>query len=50
MFEIQGSFIWGLCLGIEAPDAAAVDEDMAWVIMVDLFVYRLCFIKWKSAE
>ena len=50
-WEIHGSFIKGLMLGIESPPVDEMGgDDLLDALVIDLFIYRFVFLKWKVAD
>ena len=45
MIEVNIDFITGVSVGLEFP--GAIQEDMAWSVVLDLLILRVIFIKWN---
>ncbi len=43
VFDITGELINGVKLGIEHVEG---DEEVAYLIVLDLLILRICFLKW----
>lgn len=48
MLEFSIDTIRGMMLGIEFPVTDDLDEDIKWMMVVDLLIFRLMFVCWKD--
>lgn len=50
MIELAGSFITGMMVGIEFPTPSDFSEDLKFIVVVDLLIFRLTLMKWDKVE
>jgi hypothetical protein len=50
MIALELSFITGMMLGIEFPNPAFLDEDLKFIMVVDLLIFRIQFHVWKTGD
>jgi hypothetical protein len=49
-WDLSVSWLQGVMVGIEFPPLMEIDEDVAFVMCVDLFIVRLLLIKWRTSN
>lgn len=50
MIELAGSFITGMMVGIEFPTPSDFSEDLVFIMVVDLVIFRLTLLKWNKED
>lgn len=48
VFDLGISLVQGLMLGIEFPPLMEIDGDIQFAMVVDILVFRLTLVKWKT--
>jgi len=48
MFDISFEFINGLKLGVEHISADDFDDEVEWMIAIDLFIFRIAILRYKD--
>ena len=49
-YEMNIDLLTGVMLGIEFPSPKDIDEDLLFACVLDLFIFRFVFLKWKASE
>jgi hypothetical protein len=49
-WDIDISWITGLMLGLEFPALMEIMEDVEFAAVIDLFIVRIAFVRWKVVE
>ena len=50
MTEVAFAFITGMMLGIEFPNTEEIEEDVSFMMVIDLFVIRVVITKYILAD